>query len=213
MRLNSLEGRPMPGMHVGGSFHGTFHPTEVRPPEVRPPSSVTRPGSSDVAASPQSATSHSVLRLRGGGNTQGSGGKGGDRENLLPGAAGSSSHGMYHGTQSTSETQRAANEMKRYELQARLDQATHNRDAARAGRESALTGLEEAKEEIKRLLAEQDRSGSDPVRLREIRQQLDTAHDMFRRKTSEVSNCNERLRETDSACRGFERKLDKLRLT
>ena len=202
----------MPGIHVGGSFHDTFHPTEMRPPEARPPSGFTQQESSDVAVSPQSA-SHSVLRLRGGGNAQGSGGKGGDRENLLPDAAGPSSHGMYHGTQSRSEMQRAANETKRSELQARLDQATRDRDAARARRENALAGLDEAREEIKRLVAEKERSGSDPARLREIQQQLDTAHANFWRKTTEVSHCNEKVRETDGACRGFERKLDKLRWT
>jgi hypothetical protein len=212
-RFNSLEGRFMPGMHVGGSLHDTFHPTEVRPPEVRPPSGFTRPGSSDIAASPQSAASHSVLRLRGGGNMQGSRGKGDDRENLLPDGAGSSSHGMSRGTESTSATQRAANAIKRYELQAMLDRATRDRDVARAGRENALAGLEEAKEEITRLVAGKDRSGSDPARRREIQQRLDTAHLNFQRKTREVSDCNEKLREIDSACRGLQRKLDRLRWT
>ncbi|HEY4351365.1 MAG TPA: hypothetical protein VGN31_09060 [Paraburkholderia sp.] len=203
----------MPGMHVGGSFHDPFHPTEVRPPEVRPPSGSTRGGSSDIAGSPQSATSHSVLRLRGGGNTQGSGEKGGDRENLLPGGAGSSSHGMYHGTQSRSETQRAKNEVKRYELQGRLDDATRERDAARAGRERAVTDLDRITAAIKDLDDRKRHSGSDPARLSEIEGQLQTAHADFWQKTREVGDYTKALRTSDDNCRRFERKLHNLTRT
>jgi hypothetical protein len=204
----------MPGIHIGGSFHGTFHPTATGalPPERSNASGFAQPGAL-TASSDRVAGPPAVLRLRGGGNSQGSQAKGGDRERLVPEQTGARSHGMYRGTQSTSETQRAANEMKRYEFGAKLDQATRERDAARAGLERANADLESTTAAMKDLLAEKERGGAEPARLREIERQLKSAHADFVRKTGAVSRGKEELRKSEDKCCGLERRLDKLRLT
>jgi len=203
----------MPGMHVGGSFHDTFHPSGDRPPEYRAPSDAT-PGSSSQASAPQeSREGIPVLRLRGGGNAQGSEDKGGDRENLLPGGAGSSSHRADYGTRSSVETQRAANEAKRYELRSSLERAMRDRDAARAARERAITELDRVNAQIKDLDARKQQSGLDPARKSDIEGQLLTAHADFWRRTREVSDCTTELRRSDDRCSSLEHKLGKLRWT
>jgi hypothetical protein len=206
-RIGSLEGRTMPGMHVGGPLHDTFHPAEVKPPV---------PQGSGTTGSRQpgkGSEGNAILRLRGGGNTQGSGGKGGDRENLLPDEAGSSSHGMYHGTRSGSEAQRAANEAKRYELRSGLERATRDRDAARAARERALAELDRITAAIKVLdaeKAEQQRNSVNPAGLSDIEGRLQTAHADFWQKTREVGDRAKELQKSDDRCRSFESKLNRL---
>jgi hypothetical protein len=200
-------------MHVGGSFHDTFHPSGVRPPEYRAPSDATPRSSSQTTAPDASRDASPVLRLRGGGNAQGSGDKGGDRENLLPGGAGSGSHRADYGTRSSAQTQRAANEAKRYELRSSLERAMRDRDAARAARERAITALDQASAQIKDLDARKQQSGLDPARKSDIEAQLLTAHADFWRRTREVSDCTTELRRSDDRCSSLERKLGKLRLT
>src|SRR5215475_7081759 len=184
----------MPNMHFGRSIHTTFHPVEVKsvghpsPPDIAPRGSshvvpsthtATLTASSHLRDLPREHTSHfignladeagaatsdRVLRLRGGGNTQGSEGKGGDRDRLVGEGTSSGGNLPYHGTQSRSEARRAANEAKRYALQGRLGDARRRLDEARRRHDNALTTQETATAAIRRLEDEIRQAGADPLR-------------------------------------------------
>jgi hypothetical protein len=158
--------------------------------------------------------SEPVLRLRGGGNVHPSGRRSDDdRERLMPEQAGSSREHVYHGTQSGSEVQRAANETKRDKLRRELEFVSSKLHDMSQKRKDAFVALDRIKEELKDLENQKRQAGLDLARRNEIGAKLEKGDRDFWAKTHEVNDGDTEMRQLDELRRKLERKLDKLRWT